>query len=915
MIIFKFYCMFLRFTAGAICIASVLLFGSAAPAQAVDNSTSSASNCADGKKVLTFIARDANGEYITDINFDIYEQGVDADGNVKPVQIVASGKTDKILGKKTVEFKSDDTSFAIRVSHLNKNVGSFYYYNNIIECNTEITKTLSGLKIVLRDSDGNLKKNQSYSIYQEKYDKDNNPIKEKKELVATINTGQIGGNSIYLASADEGIDGMGGYYIFESTLNNGAVFTRYNIKMTSETNKALEYIYGNILVRLKNQNGLSYSAGTAIELYEQKYDLHGAAIAGKRLEVKSTDDKGVAVFERPEGFYAIKILGSDGLYKTFYELEATDMERNEYEYRMDSTWSPASGACKEKSILKIVLRKPDGSYLQNMNVGLYEQGIDADGYPNIRKSVASGNTGKNGFAEIVIDPSSIEKYAVKAYQKSATAGEYWFFDNQFICGKDTELIMYLSQIKLSLKDQNGEMIKNQKVTFYEQKEDSKKNPILGALVGEYSTGENGQLEAYLAPDHPYDEQKKGLYSLRFRRNGVEYAYDNIKVDPEKASILDYRASSLLLRMKNNNNEYLANRDLFLYKQIDSNGVSAAIETKPLGKYKTNNFGEILVEIPAGTYAAVIKDDLNQDNKFQNIVIDYNKRTDKTLKANLTKITLKGADKIVGKIDFYSLKNISDNAYEKGAMVGSLKTAGFKSSYNLSLREGNYLISVIGNKVEYAKSFSANNNETQSIELALDEKNRHVPGKKYIINKTSSDVAERLKGYVLLQVEKNGEAWYVDMAKKEKHYMKDGEGAYDLMRRFGTGIKNADLEKIAIGSDERLGSDMDSDGLLDMLEDALGTDSDNPDTDGDGYIDGVEAEKGYNPSGSGKMPQDSNFAKRNAGKIFLQVEKKGEAWYVNPKNNRRYYLKDGDAAYRMMKYLSVGVKNADLEKIK
>jgi len=41
-------------------------------------------------------------------------------------------------------------------------------------------------------------------------------------------------------------------------------------------------------------------------------------------------------------------------------------------------------------------------------------------------------------------------------------------------------------------------------------------------------------------------------------------------------------------------------------------------------------------------------------------------------------------------------------------------------------------------------------------------------------------------------------------------------------------------------------DSDFDGLSDDKEKEIGTDPFNPDTDGDGYFDGTEVEKGYNP---------------------------------------------------------------------
>jgi len=49
-----------------------------------------------------------------------------------------------------------------------------------------------------------------------------------------------------------------------------------------------------------------------------------------------------------------------------------------------------------------------------------------------------------------------------------------------------------------------------------------------------------------------------------------------------------------------------------------------------------------------------------------------------------------------------------------------------------------------------------------------------------------------------------------------------------------------------------GVDSDGDFLTDEREAELGTDSNNPDSDGDGYVDGIEVENNYNPLGSGSL---------------------------------------------------------------
>ncbi len=62
----------------------------------------------------------------------------------------------------------------------------------------------------------------------------------------------------------------------------------------------------------------------------------------------------------------------------------------------------------------------------------------------------------------------------------------------------------------------------------------------------------------------------------------------------------------------------------------------------------------------------------------------------------------------------------------------------------------------------------------------------------------------------------------------------------------------DVREIELGTDP-LNPDTDGDGLIDGDEVIIWkTDPLNPDTDGDGYLDGLEVKSGYNPLGTGKL---------------------------------------------------------------
>ncbi len=57
-------------------------------------------------------------------------------------------------------------------------------------------------------------------------------------------------------------------------------------------------------------------------------------------------------------------------------------------------------------------------------------------------------------------------------------------------------------------------------------------------------------------------------------------------------------------------------------------------------------------------------------------------------------------------------------------------------------------------------------------------------------------------------------------------------------------------------------------------------------------------------------QAATLASQLAGQILLQVESRGEAWYVNPKDQKKYYLGRPDDAYNLMRQLSIGISEKE-----
>lgn len=175
------------------------------------------------------------------------------------------------------------------------------------------------------------------------------------------------------------------------------------------------------------------------------------------------------------------------------------------------------------------------------------------------------------------------------------------------------------------------------------------------------------------------------------------------------------------------------------------------------------------------------------------------------------------------------------------------------------------------------------------------------------------LSKRLSGKILLQVDENGEAWYVDKDSSKRFYLLNGDSAFAVLRAFAVGISNKDLAKIPVGVlSENDGPDTDGDKLPDTLEAAIGINMNKKDSDNDGFDDYAEVVNGYNPNGTGKVVSDIVLVSRLNNSLLLQVEGGGEAWYVH--DGHRYYMPNPQAAYISMRRLSLGVSNNNLNQL-
>jgi len=123
--------------------------------------------------------------------------------------------------------------------------------------------------------------------------------------------------------------------------------------------------------------------------------------------------------------------------------------------------------------------------------------------------------------------------------------------------------------------------------------------------------------------------------------------------------------------------------------------------------------------------------------------------------------------------------------------------------------------------------------------------------------------EHVQGRILIDVERQGEAWYVHPVSGKRYYLNTPENALLVMRELGLGISDENLAKI---------------------------------------------------------PQkEADFSlplslKHVAGRILIQVENGGTAWYVHPDTGERHRLGSPVDALSVMTSLGLGITHHNLELI-
>lgn len=120
-------------------------------------------------------------------------------------------------------------------------------------------------------------------------------------------------------------------------------------------------------------------------------------------------------------------------------------------------------------------------------------------------------------------------------------------------------------------------------------------------------------------------------------------------------------------------------------------------------------------------------------------------------------------------------------------------------------------------------------------------------------KSDQVFSRRQSGLIFIEVQKSGEAWYVNPVDSYRYYLGRPVDAFSVMRKLGLGVKH-------------------------------------------------------------EVIKNGVFPDRLSGRILIDVEDKGKAYYINPKNKKAYYLGRPEDAFKIMVDLGIGINDDNIKKI-
>lgn len=238
------------------------------------------------------------------LKYEVYEQTVDSSGLPLAGARVGSGTTDS-SGRGKINFKpSSQKSYLIKVWDKQANLGEYWFYDAakfVCGYDRNVTKTVPLLKVIWRDSAGELKRNFNFSLWAQQYDADGKPILANNGRIGDFKTDAGGQAYIYVAPYNSYSSGQTGTYALTAKDGSGNTVTFYDIYPTEDKDTVFTAQLSGLSGQVKDARG-RIQANKEVKLYSVDNQQLGAILMRAK-----TDASGQFNLEYPAGTYALGV--------------------------------------------------------------------------------------------------------------------------------------------------------------------------------------------------------------------------------------------------------------------------------------------------------------------------------------------------------------------------------------------------------------------------------------------------------------------------------------------------------------------------------------------------------------------------------------------------------------------------------
>jgi len=776
------------------------------------------------------------------------------------------------------------------------------------------------VKVIARDPGGSYIPNASVEIYTQVVDANGDKKPDKRVAAgttsATLGTATLTFKNSAVSSANYAIK-------IRTVSKDAANFWFYDNTLGCGDNTTVDKDLSGLSISLFKASG-DILTNAKFNIYTQLYSTNGSLMNEKNelLGSFTSGASGRTNVYLPQG----SVRSIDGKLTDYYVVEVINGNVKSYAYNLRVIDGKMTDLKYSLSILRTRLKYVSGGSAVGSVVEVYTQKLDSANKTQLDTKIGSYTIADNGYGSIDVSPGT---YALRV--KSADEYQY-FWDLNVGEGGTTQFLLELkgsktsvgsttacatdSKAYLTLRDMAGNIIPGLKFELYEQTTDANNLPLAGAKITSGTTDASGRATITFKPDSAKNyalkvwDKKADLghfwffgvvkFVCGYDRN-LSQSIPALKIilrDPDGRPRYNYNFSLYAQRYDVDGNPTFSTSDLIATLKTGSDG-QATVYVAPYNSYNNTQ---------SGIYALSTKDSSGNVKNFYDIKINESKDyifdpSFSGLKGEF--VDLKG--KALGSKTFTLYEQKVNGRYlELGNKLFTFKTDA-SGRFQFEYQGGTYAAVVNDDfgrqnifwnvKVKadstYLKlspsliSFSFSNtgaNSSASLKLyaLTGQGGSYYQGEQISTIKLTNNTASLSLAAGTYLVTYTGTS---DQVFGQAFYAKNGAShTVSLAPTAKYLIKNQQKFSLA-GAETNLAA-----------------------------TNNVPVAANSNGAGTTNSSASGSLSSRVQGKILLQVEDRGQAWYVNPADNKRYSLGRPEDAFNVMRRVALGVSNNDFAEI-